>query len=128
MPINLQLYRRSVSTAHIKFDTIIRNSVDQHQPLNINLFEHDEQNHIHRQNEYLSSIHASESIHSIGHSPKPIRRTAELYASLMMSPIDRHTAEQSDESESGVGSESNPYSDGDEEQRLVSIHSRHILK
>ena len=36
-----------------------------------------------------------------------------------MSPIDRKISKQSDGSESGVGSESNSYSDGDHENRLV---------
>lgn len=39
--------------------------------------------------------------------------------SLLMSPIDRKISTLSDGSESGVGSESNPYSDGDQENRLV---------
>lgn len=131
LPITLQLYRRSQSIERCEFDKIIRNSVDQHQPLNVNMFSNDHHNqhqqpqhhhhhhYHHNEDAYLSSIHVSESIHSAGHLPKPIRRTTDLYASLLMSPIDRQTGEHSDESESGVGSESNPYSDGDEEQRLV---------
>ena len=42
-----------------------------------------------------------------------------------MSPIDRKLSEQSDGSESGVGSESNPYSD--QENRLVSEYDDDLL-
>jgi hypothetical protein len=81
LPITLQLYRRSVTSTSIKIDKIILNSVDQHQPLNCNIF------------------------------PSDDRLCLKKDQSLLMSPI------ASDGSESGVGSESNPYSDG--EQRLI---------
>jgi hypothetical protein len=42
--------------------------------------------------------------------------------SLLMSPINRKLSEHSDGNESGVGSESNPYSDIDHENRLVCLN------
>lgn len=68
------------------------NSIDQHEPLNRNLFSNP--------------------------SKYPKRINLDHQQSLLMSPIDRKISEQSDGSESGVGSESNPYSD--QENRLVS--------
>ena len=74
----------------MKMDKIVVNSIDQHEPLNRKLF-------------------------------SPTLRSTDYQQSLLMSPINRKTSElQSDGSESGVGSESNPYSDGDQENRFVS--------
>jgi len=80
-------------------DKIVLNSVDQHEPLNRNLF--------------------SNSSSDKPHPPNPIN--IDHQQSLLMSPIDRKISEQSDGSESGVGSESNPYSDGDQDNRLVCL-------
>ncbi|CAF1231960.1 unnamed protein product [Adineta ricciae] len=91
LPITLQLYRRSIESNAVKIDKIVMNSIDQHEPLNRNLF--------------------SPTLHSMDYQQ-----------SLLMSPINRKTSElQSDGSESGVGSESNPYSDGDQENRFQFI-------
>jgi len=99
LPITLQLYRRSIPSLNtIKIDKIVLNSVDQHEPLNRNLFSID---------------HPYSSSDCI--LPKPI----DHQQSLLISPINRKISEQSDGSESGVGSESNPYSDGDQDNRLV---------
>lgn len=101
LPITLQLYRRSVPPSpSIKIDKIVLNSIDQHEPLNRNLFTNSEQN-------YSNNV------------KYPIRMNLDHQQSLLMSPIDRKTCEQSDGSESGVGSESNPYSD--QENRLVCL-------
>jgi hypothetical protein len=103
LPITLQLYRRSIpSSTSIKIDKIVLNSVDQHEPLNNNFFSIDRP--------YSSSDCLL---------PKPILMNIDHQQSLLMSPINRKISEQSDGSESGVGSESNPYSDGDQENRLV---------
>jgi hypothetical protein len=86
------------------------NSVDQHEPLNRNLFTVDRP---------YSSSDKQYQINSECHLPKTILMNIDHQQSLLMSPIDRKISEQSDGSESGVGSESNPYSDGDQENRLV---------
>jgi len=102
LPINLQLYRRSTTTVAtpsslIKIDKIVLNSVDQHEPLNRVLFSQPEK---------------------MTNSKIPLN--LDYQQSLLMSPINhRKMSEQSDGSESGVGSESNPYSD--QENRLVSF-------
>jgi len=96
LPITLQLYRRSnLPSSTIKIDKIVLNSVDQHEPLNRNIF----------------------SITDKQYSDCHTRMNIDHQQSLLMSPIDRKISEQSDGSESGVGSESNPYSD--QENRLV---------
>lgn len=106
LPINLQLYRRSIppttTTSVVKIDKIVLNSVDQHEPLNKN---------------FVSINHRYSPSDNL--LPKPILMTIDHQQSLLMSPINRKMSEQSDGSESGVGSESNPYSDGDQENRLV---------
>ena len=113
LPINLQLYRRTIPSTNTQIDKIVLNSVAQHQPLNANLFLSDKES-------TKSSFIPMEKLSSDEFYPKSSnRRPTEIYSSLLMSPINRQTCEQSDESESGVGSESNPYSDGDEEHRLV---------
>ena len=117
MPINLQLYRRTIPSTNNQIDKIVLNSVDQHQPLNANMFVSDKES-------CKTTFIPIEKLSSDDFFPKKSnRRTTEIYSSLLMSPINRQTCEQSDESESGVGSESNPYSDGDEENRLVRILS-----
>ncbi len=103
LPITLQLYRRSIPpSTSIKIDKIVLNSVDQHEPLNRNLFSNSDK-------QYKPT---SDCI-----LPKTILMNIDHQQSLLMSPIDRKISEQSDGSESGVGSESNPYSD--QENRLV---------
>ncbi len=57
------------------------------------------------------------NLFSISNSDCHLRMNIDHQQSLLMSPIDRKISEQSDGSESGVGSESNPYSD--QENRLV---------
>jgi hypothetical protein len=101
LPITLQLYRRSVSSSSIKIDKIVLNSVDQHQPLNSDIFSKKcEQDYSFNDRTCLL--------------PETLILKTKPEQSLLMSPIH---PEQSDGSESGVGSESNPYSDG--EHRLV---------
>ncbi len=106
LPITLQLYRRSNPSTSVKIDKIVLNSVEQHEPLNRNLFSIDRP--------YSSSNKQYNS-----HVPKTILMNIDPKQSLLMSPIDRKISDQSDGSESGVGSESNPYSDGDQDNRLV---------
>lgn len=108
LPITLQLYRRStpIPSSSIKIDKIVLNSIDQHEPLNQNLFSNCEK-------------------HYSTHSKYPKRMNIDHQQSLLMSPIDRKLSEQSDGSESGVGSESNPYSD--QENRLVSEYDDDLL-
>ena len=118
LPITLQLYRRSAPSASIKLDKIILNSVDQHQPLNTNFVA---SKNIHA-DRLLPSSDKQYKNHSDRLLPESILINLEPAAqqqSLLLSPIHRKIVEQSDESESGVGSESNPYSDGDQENRLV---------
>jgi len=115
LPINLQLYRRTIPSTNNQIDKIVLNSVDQHQPLNANMFVSDKES-------CKTTFIPIEKLSSDDFFPKKSnRRTTEIYSSLLMSPINRQTCEQSDESESGVGSESNPYSDGDEENRLKTL-------
>lgn len=126
LPISLQLYRRTVPSQTIKIDKIVLNSIDQHQPLNSNIFSKKSET-----NYSFSDTYADRAFCS---SDKPYNNYDEITTtilpdtivlnaqdkqgqSLLMSPIYRKISEQSDGSESGVGSESNPYSDG--ENRLV---------
>ncbi|CAF0792703.1 unnamed protein product [Adineta steineri] len=93
LPITLQLYRRFNSSTTT--NKIVLNSVDQHEPLKRNL---------------CTNVLPE----------KPYKTN--YSQSLLMSPINRKLSEsQSDGSESGVGSESNPYSDGDQDNRLKII-------
>ncbi len=119
MPINLQLYRRNLPSSSIKIDKIVLNSVDQHQPLNNNLFS-TKSDH----NYSFSDAYADRAFCS---SDKPFNNYEEQ--SLLMSPIHRKLSERSDGSESGVGSESNPYSDGEHRLEIVSkVYEREALR
>ena len=118
LPITLQLYRRSAPSVSIKLDKIILNSVDQHQPLNTNF--------VASKNIHADRLLPSSEKQYKNHADRPLPESILIHLepaaqqqSLLLSPIHRKIVEQSDESESGVGSESNPYSDGDQENRLV---------
>jgi hypothetical protein len=129
LPITLQLYRHSMTSTAVKIDKIVLNSVDQHQPLNCDMFSKKSDH-----NYSFSDTYADQAFCS---SDKPYNNYDEITncllpetlilnndkqdQSLLMSPIHRKMSEQSDGSESGVGSESNPYSDG--EHRLVCLNS-----
>ncbi|CAF0789123.1 unnamed protein product [Adineta steineri] len=130
LPITLQLYRRSIpSISSVKIDKIVLNSVDQHQPLNNNIFSKKSDH-----NYSFSETYADQAFCS---SDKPYNNYDEITncllpetiilnnhkqdQSLLMSPIHRKISEtQSDESESGVGSESNAYSDGEHRLEIIS--------
>ena len=132
LPITFQLYRRSVSSSSsssVKLDKIVLNSVEQHQPLNSDLLfcKTSEKNFS------FSETYADQAFCS---SDKPMNEYEALTPcllpetillhpspvnedqSLLISPIRRKRSDQSDGSESGVGSESNAFSDG--EHRLIS--------
>ncbi|CAF0943591.1 unnamed protein product [Rotaria sordida] len=110
LPVTLQLYRRSIPSTSIKIDKIVLNSIEQHEPLNKNL--------ISTESLYLSSDRQCKIKPYDCLISKPILMNIDHQQSLLMSPIDRKISTQSDGSESGVGSESNPYSDGDQDNRL----------
>ena len=141
LPITVQLYRRSAPSTSIKLDKIVLNSVDQHQPLNANMFSKaTEKNYsfseTYADRAFCSSDKPYSNYEDISHCLLPdtivlshthhaqTHESLRQDQSLLMSPIPRKLSEQSDGSESGVGSESNPYSDG--EHRLVRIPSRSI--
>ncbi|CAF1212982.1 unnamed protein product [Rotaria sp. Silwood1] len=110
IPITLQLYRLIIPSTSIKVDKIVLNSVEQHEPLNRNL--------ISTNSLYLSSDKQCKTKTYDCFISKPTVMNIDHQQSLLMSPIDRKITTQSDGSESGVGSESNPYSDGDQDNRL----------
>ncbi|CAM4745507.1 unnamed protein product [Rotaria magnacalcarata] len=138
LPIVLQLYRRSVPTTSNKIDKIVLNSIDQHQPLTSNIFSKKSDH-----NYSFSDTYADRAFCS---SDKPYDNYDEITScilpetivlnkntntnndnnnnkqeqSLLMSPIYRKISERSDGSESGVGSESNPYSDGENRLEIIS--------
>ncbi|CAF3291930.1 unnamed protein product [Rotaria socialis] len=123
LPITLQLHRRSVPSTSIKIDKIVLNSVEQHEPLNRNL--------ISTESFYSSSDKQYKTQNYDCFLPKPTPMNIDHQQSLLMSPIDRKISTQSDGSESGVGSESNPYSDGDHDNRLKILsesYEREVLQ
>ena len=135
LPITLQLYRRGGNPAKTtKIDRIVLNSVDQHQPLNSNMlstnldhyysFSDTNANRVFCSSDKLTNNYDEitncvlpETIALNNNTTNNNNNTDKQEQSLLMSPIYRQTFERNDENESGVGSESNPYSDG--EQPLV---------
>ncbi|CAF2751426.1 unnamed protein product [Rotaria sp. Silwood2] len=131
LPITVQLYRRSISSTSNKIDKIVLNSIDQHQPLNSNIFS--------KKSDHSYSFSDTYADRAFCSSDKPYNNYDEITScllpetivlnnntnkqeqqSLLMSPIYRKISERSDGSESGVGSESNPYSDGEHRLEIIS--------
>ncbi|CAF0840328.1 unnamed protein product [Rotaria sp. Silwood1] len=133
LPITLQLYRRSISLTSNKIDKIVLNSIDQHQPLNSNIFSKKSDHNYSFSDTYADRAFCSsdkpynnnyDEITSC-HLPETIllnnnNNNKQEQQSLLMSPIYRKISERSDGSESGVGSESNPYSDGEHRLEIIS--------
>ncbi|CAF2883451.1 unnamed protein product [Rotaria sp. Silwood2] len=122
LPITLQLYRRSNPSTSIKIDKIVLNSVEQHEPLNRNL--------ISTEPLYSSSDKQFKTKTYECLITKPILMNIDQQQSLLMSPIDRKISTRSDGGESGVGSESNSYSDADQDNRLKILsesYAREVL-
>lgn len=133
LPINLQLYRRNLpphsstnttaTTTTVKIDKIVLNSVDQHQPLSSNLF-----SKISEHNYTFSETYADRGFCSSDKQSTNYDRIFPHEQSLLMSPIQHKISEQSDESESGVGSESNPYSDGELVSEIYEREALHLIE
>lgn len=111
----------------VKIDKIVLNSVDQHQPLNSAMFSKKSEHNYSFSDTYADQAFCSSdkpynNYDEIGHCllPETIVLNSKQDQSLLMSPIQRKLSEQSDGSESGVGSESNPYSDGEHRQEIIS--------